>query len=134
MSLEELDRFEVTAVRIYRALEELQLDNRPLKEALETMFQPAIALRAIETSPEMQARLEAHTAVVERSLKQVEVVRARHAQVLEAVDSHRTQTQAMMDRLGVFYDEIESLKTRLAKLEDEATTLLYKPIFPRLRT
>jgi len=133
MSLEELDRFEVTAVRIYRALEELQLDNRPLKEALETVFQPAIALRAIETSPEMQARLEAHTAV-ERSLKQVEEVRARHAQVLEAVDSHRTQTQAMMDRLGVFYDEIESLKTRLAKLEDEATTLLYKPIFPRLRT
>ena len=111
----------------------MQLDNRPLKEALETVFQPAIALRAIETSPEMQARLEAHTAV-ERSLKQVEEVRARHAQVLEAVDSHRTQTQAMMDRLGVFYDEIESLKTRLAKLEDEATTLLYKPIFPRLRT
>ncbi|ERN18445.1 hypothetical protein AMTR_s00190p00023970 [Amborella trichopoda] len=78
MSLEELDRFEVTAVRISRALEELQLDSRPLKEALETVFQPAIALRAIETSPEMQARLEAHTAY-ERSLKQVEEVRARHA-------------------------------------------------------
>lgn len=52
--------------------------------------------------------------------------------VLEAVENHRTQTQAMTDRLDVFYEEIESLKTRLAKLEDEATTLFTSRYFQDL--
>lgn len=35
----------------------------------------------------------------------------------------------MMDRLGVFYEEIEALKTRLAKYSDEATTLFTSRYF-----
>ncbi|ERN11862.1 hypothetical protein AMTR_s00020p00137290 [Amborella trichopoda] len=122
MSLEELDRFEVTAVRIYRALEELQLDSRPLKEALETVFQPAIALRAIETSPKMQALLEAHTAV-ERSLKQV-VENTRPLLYLQADISKTEDTMKTPEQTDkTTKEEIVATKAELQAAEARFTGL-----------